>query len=74
MKSVSLGQNHGVSSRAALLLEASGESEFLASFGFRWLLALLGLWQDHFSLQRQHLQISVHISFTSLSNLSASLL
>ena len=46
LKSVSLGQNQGVS-RIALSLEAVEENSFLASSSFWWLLTFLDLWPPH---------------------------
>lgn len=48
LKSVPLGQDHGV--HRAVFLEAVEENLFLASSSFWWLLAFLDLWSHHSNL------------------------
>lgn len=57
-KLISLGPNQSVI-RATLLPETPGESSFLASFCFWWLLTFLALWPHHSNIQGQYLEFSV---------------
>lgn len=66
LTSASRGRPEGIG-RAVLPPEVLGENPSLASSGFRWLRAFLGLWLQPANLQGQPSQISVCSVFTIAS-------